>query len=271
MENHIIRVVLFEDDPADARLIKGFFREEAGNVSFEVKRFVQLRDGLDCVRDGGCDIIFLDLGLPDSDGLDTFAMVRSVNPALPIVVLTWLADDDMAIRSVQEGAQDYLRKTELNGSLLRKAVRYAIERKRVEEELRRTRDEIEIRVRERTAELEVANESLRLEIAEREKAEEERLCLEQQLRQAQKMEALGTLAGGIAHDFNNIMATIMGQTEIGLCNVDDDDPVRENFNIIMEACNRARDLAEAVQRALDRSRKERARKGKDNGQCFGHR
>jgi PAS domain S-box-containing protein len=120
------------------------------------------------------------------------------------------------------------------------------ERTMMEEELRRSRDELELRVEDRTAELAAAYENLRQEVEEREKAEEH-------LRQAHKMEAIGTLAGGIAHDFNNILAVIIGNAELALDDISEGGGTH-NLEAIFKAGMRGRDL---VKQILAFSRKSR--------------
>src|SRR5262249_45467525 len=90
------------------------------------------------------DVVLLDLGLPDSDGLDTFLELRRHAPALPVVVLTGLADETLGARAVQEGAQDYLVKGQVEGRVLARAVRYAVERRRAEETVRRYAERLEL-------------------------------------------------------------------------------------------------------------------------------
>jgi PAS domain S-box-containing protein len=110
------------------------------------------------------------------------------------------------------------------------------ERKKVEDALKAVHAELELRVRERTAELQEANTRLEAEIAERERVEEE-------LRQAQKMEALGTLTGGIAHDFNNMLAGIIGFTEMALDDdIPHDSPKRRHLELVLKSGFRGRDL-----------------------------
>ncbi len=113
------------------------------------------------------------------------------------------------------------------------------ERKAMEEELRSSRDQLERRVRERTVQLQEAYESLKRETNERQKAEE-------QLRQSQKMEAIGTLAGGIAHDFNNILAAILGFTEMAIEDVADRPPVENSLKNVLKSAMRARDLVKQI-------------------------
>ena len=171
MDDRPIQVLLIEDNPGDARLI-GEMLSEARDASFDVEYFKQLSVGLERLSSGGIDVILLDLSLPDSQGFETFSQVYAEASEVPTVVLTGLDDEVIGVRAVREGAQDYLVKGEVDGNLLVRAIRYAIERKRAEEALRKARDELEMRVEERTAELSRANEALWVEIAERRQVEE---------------------------------------------------------------------------------------------------
>jgi diguanylate cyclase (GGDEF)-like protein len=92
--------------------------------------------GLERLAAGGIDVVLLDLGLPDSVGLDTFTTVNTQAPQVPILVLTGLDDEALAVQVVQQGAQDYLVKGQADGDSLARAIRYAIERKRAEETIR---------------------------------------------------------------------------------------------------------------------------------------
>ena len=95
------------------------------------------------------------------------------------------------------------------------------------------------------------------DITERKQAEEEKERLEQQLQQAQKMEAIGTLAGGIAHDFNNILSVIIGYTELVLMNGNIDDEVRENLREVFNASKHARDMVKQILAFSRQSKQER--------------
>ncbi len=111
---------------------------------------------------------------------------------------------------------------------------------RMTEALRQARDELEIRVEERTVELSKSNRLLKQEIAERRRAEEERAKLEEQLRQSQKMEAIGQLTAGIAHNFNNILVTIMGNLELAI--MDSPAGIRHSLERAIGGCQKAADM-----------------------------
>ena len=119
-------------------------------------------------------------------------------------------------------------------------------RQYAEAALRRSFDQLEQRVMERTAALTEMNQRLHREIQERIHAEEETSRLEMQLRQAQKMQALGTLAGGIAHDFNNILASIIGYTELALRKMEPGSPFEHYFREVLKSGNRAKELVKQI-------------------------
>lgn len=106
--------------------------------------------------------------------------------------------------------------------------------------------ELERRVEERTAQLVRSNEELVKEIEAHRRSEEEKRGLEHQLRQAQKMEAIGTLAGGIAHDFNNILSPIIGYAEMILDDEDQASPIRRKVEQILMAASRAKELVRHI-------------------------
>lgn len=131
-----IRVLLVEDDPADAGLAERAFRSVGAAVAKPVLRAASLEQALTQVKEVGCDAVLLDLGLPDSQGLDTLRAVLDAAPAAAVVVLTGHDDPDFAERAIQNGAQDYLTKDQLDGAALTRALLRATTRKRLEERAR---------------------------------------------------------------------------------------------------------------------------------------
>jgi two-component system cell cycle sensor histidine kinase/response regulator CckA len=130
-----IGVLIVEDDPT-ATLLARELLEEAQN--FQLLHAERLAGALDLLASGKVDVVLLDLGLPDSQGLDTLVRLRANSPHVPIVVMTSRDDEDLAFRAVQAGAQDYLVKSLVHEEVLTRAIRYAIERKRVEGDLQRS-------------------------------------------------------------------------------------------------------------------------------------
>ncbi|MFQ5944504.1 MAG: response regulator [Anaerolineales bacterium] len=135
MNNKLIRVLLIEDNPGDARLIRGLLKE-AEEFEFKVEHVTRLRDGLRRHDQEAFDIVLLDLRLPDSDGFHTLVRAQKRAPDMPIVVLTGLDDESFALEAVGKGAQDYLIKGQPDSRMLARSIHYAIERKRGEEALR---------------------------------------------------------------------------------------------------------------------------------------
>lgn len=185
-----MKILLIEDNPADVRILREMLMSV--NIStllvdpIELVDVTKVADGFDAIRESQFDLILLDLSLPDSIGLNTFRNVYKNNQSLPIIVLSGLDDQAIAVQAVREGAQDYLVKGHVDSNLLIRSMQYAIERKRVQDEKER---------------------------------------IQEQLLQSQKMDAMGRLAAGIAHDFNNLMTAIQGFTDVIMMKTENNNPI----------------------------------------------
>src|SRR5580700_8201974 len=131
-----ILVLLVEDNPGDARLLAELLREtDAGQLKLE--QVGRLDDALERLSRERFDLVLLDLSLPDEQGLNTLVKAHACAPKVPIVVLTGLDDEGLAVKAVRAGAQDYLVKGRVDGDLLVRSIRYATERGRAVEALER--------------------------------------------------------------------------------------------------------------------------------------
>ncbi|GAA1797342.1 SpoIIE family protein phosphatase [Planosporangium flavigriseum] len=131
-----LRVLLVEDDPGDAFLVQELLVEAGAPVDLEVATSVaRARPLLRYV-----DCVLLDLGLPDASGLDGLRDLLEDAGSAAVCVLTGLEDEHLGVAAVGEGAQDYLIKGRVDGVLLSRALRYAVERKRADENARRLRE-----------------------------------------------------------------------------------------------------------------------------------
>lgn len=217
MENDQLHVIVIEDNPGDVDLVRQML-DASVTTAFEVQCVDRLSDGLARIERQAVDCVLLDLTLPDSTGLDTFTKLHQAVPMIPTVILSGIDDEATAVRAVAVGAQDFLFKHELNGPLLSRAIRYAVGRHAVEQTLREK---------------------------------------EEQLRQSQKMEAVGSLAAGIAHEFNNLMQAIQGHTTFAMDGVPKDEQPYRDLQVVLSATKRAANLTRQL---LHFNRKETCRK-----------
>lgn len=135
MNTNPLKILLIEDEIAYADWIEAILDDEE-LPPIEIKHVKRLQEALNCLSTDNFDAILLDLSLPDSQGMSSIIQVRQKTPNLPIIVLTLLDDQNLALKAVRQGVQDYLIKGNFKGDLLVRSIRYAIERKRTEVTLR---------------------------------------------------------------------------------------------------------------------------------------
>jgi two-component system, cell cycle sensor histidine kinase and response regulator CckA len=207
--------ILVVDDDDGARLAIRYYLEDCG------ERIVEADGGRSCLRkfeEHGPDVVVLDLRLPDMDGLDVLAMLRARSPDTPVIVVSGTEAIGDVVKSLRLGAWDFLRKPIIDMSMLDHAIDRVRERARLIHENRVYQERLEEQVAIRT---------------------EERVQLEQRLRQIQTTESLGVLAGGLAHDFNNLMTIVLTNARLL------DGPNADNAvlkELITKAAERAADL-----------------------------
>jgi signal transduction histidine kinase len=156
------RLLLVEDNPADADLVMDFLAAPGTDTAgIEVRRVDRVERALAALRAEPFDILLLDLSLPDAEQLDGLEALTAAAPELPIVVMSGLADDQVALAAVQAGAQDYLVKGQDDGRVLRRAIRYAMERQELLARERTARATAERASRARDEVLSIVSHDLR--------------------------------------------------------------------------------------------------------------
>ncbi|OGW80254.1 MAG: hypothetical protein A3G33_06165 [Omnitrophica bacterium RIFCSPLOWO2_12_FULL_44_17] len=129
-----IKVLLIEDDAAYAKLLQNRLGREV-NPSIDLRSAQSLHTGLEEIGKFKPDVILLDLTLPDSSPKETVEAVKNISPKIPVVILSGLDNEDIAVKAVRGGVEDYLVKSEMEGKTLSRILKHAIERSRIKQDI----------------------------------------------------------------------------------------------------------------------------------------
>ena len=195
-----LKILMIEDNPADASMISGLLAQARG-WEFALTWVASLTSGLERLRGGGIDLVLLDLGLPESTGVATVQRLFAEGIPVPtLIVMSGVTDQEVAIKALQSGAQDYLVKGQVDSALLLRAIRYAIGRRQADEAV--TRELLRTR--------ELANEKAVRVKAEGVSEELRRLLEERDQMLAEREDMLRLLAHEVRQPLNNASAALEG-------------------------------------------------------------
>ncbi len=198
-EDKIKKILIIEDDERFARVLS----KQLEKNNYEVFHCGSLSDFLKTVKERKFDLMLLDLGLPDSSGLETYEKVSGELSNVPVVVLTGLDDEGIAISAVKKGAQDYLVKGEVDNRTLLRSLEYAIERSRLLFRLKK---------------------------------------LQELVVQSERIKVLIETAGAAAHEVNQPLTSIFGMLELLKKDLPEDSSVQRKLDFIFDAALQIKDI-----------------------------
>ena len=205
-----IEILFIEDNPDDVELELYELRKGGFEVSHHVAR--NREQFLASLENLNADIVIADYSLPDLTGIEAIHILQEKNIKLPVILITGMGNELIAVDSLREGAIDYILKKNIAG--------FAVRVSRA---------------------LDIWADRQAIETVEAEKKK-----LQQQLFQSQKMDSVGRLAGGIAHDFNNLLTGIMGYASLSLRSLPEGAPVSKNIQTIIDVSKRASNLVKQL-------------------------
>ncbi len=228
MSDKLIKVLLIEDNNSDIHLIRDMLNQTK-NTNFQMINCKTLNDGIIQLNNNNFDVILLNLGLPDSQGIESFLKLYEHEKKVPIIIITGLENEEDAIHAIKNGAQDYLIKGQSNDFMTR-SIQYSIERKNTEEKLKNYQLHLDDMVENRTIQLENVIKKLELEIIDHNKTED-------QLKKAVQEKEI--LLQEVHHRVKNNMQIISSLLGLQIMHLDDE----EVIDLLRDSQNRIRSMA----------------------------